>query len=68
MRAKITKNMISFIPVLRGDWVFKISVWKNKQVLVVAQHQYEIDKMYVECFPSEDSAADFIERLSSEEI
>jgi len=68
MKAKVTKNMISFIPVMRGEWIFKISVWKNKQVLVIVQHQYDVSKMYVECFPNEDLAADFIERVSSEEL
>lgn len=68
MKAKVTKDMISFIPVMRGEWVFKISVWKTKQVLVVAQHQYDVSKMYVECLPNEDTAADFIERVSNEEL
>ena len=68
MRAKVTKDMISFIPVMRGEWVFKISVWKTKQVLIVAQHKYDVSKMYIECLPNEDLAADFIERVSNEEL
>ena len=67
MKAKVTKDMISFIPVMRGEWIFKISVWKTKQVLVVAQHNYDINQIYVEMFQSQDHAADFIERLTSEE-
>ena len=67
MKAKVTKDMISFIPVMRGEWTFKISVWKTKQVMVIAQHHYDLNKIYVECFSTQDAAADFIERLSSEE-
>ena len=68
MKAKVTKDMISFIPVRRGEWVFKISVWKNKQVMVIAQNCYDISKIYTQTFLTQDAAADFIERLASEEI
>lgn len=67
MKAKITKNMISFVPVMRGDWTFKISVWKTTQVLVFAQNNYDLNKIYVECFSTQDAAANFIDRLSTEE-
>lgn len=67
MKAKITENMISFVPVRRGDWIFKISVWKTKQVMVIAQHCYDLHKIYAECFMSQNDAADFIERLASED-
>lgn len=67
MKAKVTKDMISFIPVRRGDWVFKISVWKTKTVLVVAQHDLDLYKVYVEYFHDQNDAADFIERLASED-
>lgn len=68
MKAKVTKNMISFVPVMRGEWTFKISVWKTKQVMVIAQHNYDLSKIYVECFQQQEAAADFIDRLSSEEL
>jgi hypothetical protein len=68
MRARITKDMISFIPVRRGDWIFKISVWKNKQVMVIAQNIIDLYKIHAECFMNQDDAADFIERLASEEL
>ena len=68
MKAKVTKDMISFVPVRRGEWTFKISVWRTKQVLVIAQHNYELNQIYVEMFQSQEMAADFIERLSSEEL
>ena len=67
MKAKVTKDMISFVPVRRGEWTFKISVWKTKQVMVIAQHNFDLHKIYVECFGTQDAAADFIERVSSED-
>ena len=67
MKAKVTKHMISFVPVRRGEWTFKISVWKTKQVLIVAQNNYDLNRIYVEVFHSQEMAADFIERLSNEE-
>lgn len=66
MKAKVTKNMISFVPVMRGDWTFKISVWKTKQVLVIAQNNFDLNMIYVEVFHSQEHAAEFIERLSEE--
>lgn len=66
MKAKVTKHMISFVPVMRGEWTFKISVWKTKQVLVVAQNNFDLNKIYVEVFQCQEQAADFIERLSEE--
>lgn len=66
MKAKVTKDMISFVPVMRGEWTFKISVWKTKQVLVVAQNNFDLNKVYVEVFQCQEQAADFIERLSEE--
>lgn len=59
--------MISFIPVRRNEWTLKISVWKTKTVMVIAQHNYDLHKIYVEYFDNQNDAADFIERLTSEE-
>lgn len=67
MKAKVTKDMISFVPVRRGEWIFKISVWKTKQVMVIAQHNFDLHRIYVECFSRQDDAADFIERVSNED-
>lgn len=67
MRAKVTKDMVSFVLVRRGEWLFKISVWKTKTVLVVAQHEFDLHKIYVEYFHDQNDAADFIERLANEE-
>jgi hypothetical protein len=66
MKAKVTKDMISFVPVRRGEWTFKISVWKTKQVLIVAQHNYETNRIQMEVFQSQEDAAEYIEQLSEE--
>jgi len=67
MKAKLSPNMISFVTVRRGDWVLKISVFKNKQIMVVAQHCYEYERTIVHFFTDQNIAADFIEQLVIED-
>ena len=67
MRAKISPNMISFITVRRGDWILKVSVFKSKQILVIAQNYYDHEDFHIRFFTKQDSAADYIEQLVSEE-
>jgi len=67
MKAKITPNMISFVTVRRGEWILKISVYKNKQVMVIAQHCYALEVVIMKCFTDQNLAADFIEQLVIEE-
>ena len=63
MKAKLSLNLISFITVRRGDWILKVSIYKNKQVLVVAQHYYDLDKTIIKTFLDQNNAANFIEEL-----
>ena len=67
MKAKLSPNMISFVTVRRGDWVLKISVFKNKQIMVVAQHCYEYERTIIRFFTDQNYAADFIEQLVIED-
>lgn len=67
MKAKLSPNMISFVTVRRGDWILKISVYKNKQVMVVAQHCYDYERTIVRYFINQNHAADFIEQLVIED-
>jgi hypothetical protein len=67
MKAKLSPNMISFVAVRRGDWILKISVYKNRQVMVAAQHYYELERFIIRFFTTQDNAADFIEQLASED-
>lgn len=59
--------MISFVTVRRGEWILKISVYKNKQVMVIAQHCYALEVVIMKCFTDQNLAADFIEQLVIEE-
>lgn len=67
MRAKISPNLISFVTVRRGDWIMKISVYKQTEVLVVAHHYYEIEKVIVRHFGNQDEAANFLDMLAKED-
>ena len=67
MRAKLSPNMISFVTVRRGEWVLKISVFKNRQIMVVAQHCYDYERTLIKFFTDQNHAADFIEQLVIEE-
>jgi len=59
--------MISFVTVKRGEWILKVSVFKNKQIMVIAQHCYELEKLLIRYFTNQHQAADFIEQLVIEE-
>jgi hypothetical protein len=41
----------------------KISVYKKKDVLVVAQHIFDTEKMVIKQFTHQDEAADFINMI-----
>lgn len=45
----------------------KISVYKTKEVLVVAQHYFETEKIDVRHFHDQNEAADYIEFLAKDE-
>lgn len=45
----------------------KVSVFKNKYVLVAAQHIYEMDRFIIKQFESHHKAADFLEDLVRED-
>lgn len=67
MKAKVSPNLLSFITVRRGDWIMKISVFKTKHVLLVAQNYYATEHIIIRHFKNHDAAADFIETLIIEE-
>jgi hypothetical protein len=68
MKAKLSLNLISFITVRRCNWILKVSVYKNKQIMVIAQHYYDLDRTIVKYFRDQNNAADFIEELVSIDI
>lgn len=63
MKAKLSPNLISFVTVRRGNWILKVSVYKNKQIMVIAIHCYDMEKLNVKFFTNQNTAADFIEQL-----
>jgi len=66
MKAKLSPNLISFFLVRRGNWMLKVSVYKNKQILVFMQHVYDMDKIIMQYFHNQNEAADFIEYMIEE--
>jgi len=66
MKAKLSPNLISFFLVRRGNWMLKVSVYKNKQILVFMQHVYDMDKIIMQYFNDQNQAADFIEYMIEE--
>ena len=42
----------------------KVSVYKNKQIMIVGQHCFDLDKTVVKTFLNQNDAADFIEYLA----
>ena len=67
MKAKLSPNLISFVTVRRGEWILKVSVYKNKQIMVIAHHCYELEHLIIRYFTDQNSAADFIELLVIED-
>lgn len=66
MKAKVSPNLISFVTIRRGNWIMKISVYKAKEVLVLAQHYFETEKFQVVHFHDQNEAADYIDKLAEE--
>jgi hypothetical protein len=66
MRAKVSPNLISFITIRRGNWIMKISVFKTKEVLLLAQHYFETEKFQVKHFHDQNEAAEYIDKLAEE--
>jgi hypothetical protein len=55
------------VTVRRGEWILKVSVYKNKQIMVIAHHCYELEKLIIRYFNDQNTAADFIELLVIED-
>jgi hypothetical protein len=66
MKARVSPNLISFVTIRRGDWIMKISVYKTKEVLLVAQHYFENERFQVRHFFDQEEAAKYIDKLAEE--
>ena len=67
MKVKVSPNLISFVTIRRGNWTMKISVYRTKEVLVLAQHYFEIERFIVNQFTNQEEAAAFLDMLASED-
>jgi hypothetical protein len=61
----ISPNLFSYHAVRRGEWVLKVSVFKNKHIMVVAYNPYDME-LQIKHFNHPDEAANFIEKLIEE--
>jgi len=57
---KITKNLVTLQTVRRGDWFIKISVM-NGQILLIASHLIDLEKMEIRTFYHPNEAFNFID-------
>lgn len=62
-KVRVSKDLISFIPIRRGDWVMKISLYKDKYVLVYA-FNIATGHMTLRQFADHNEAAAFIDFLA----
>jgi hypothetical protein len=65
-KARLTPNLLSFVTVRRGEWILKVSVFKNKQIMVIAMNCFDVENLMIRYFFSQHHAADFIEKLIEE--
>jgi len=65
--SNLIPNLVSFPSVRRGDWVIRVSVFKDQFVLVLYKHYYDDDKFGLRQFVGQGEAADFIEALILED-
>jgi hypothetical protein len=63
MKAKVSKNLISFQLIRRKDWLLKISVFHDKYVLLVAQHCFYHEQVFTKYFSDFEQAASFVDFL-----
>ena len=61
------KNLVSHLPIRRGNWILQVSVFKTANVLVIYNHYYEKEKFGIVHFDNCDNASDFIEKLILQE-
>jgi hypothetical protein len=59
MKTKISKNLVSFPMVRRGNWHVKVSIYKDEQLLLIANHLL-LECCVVKVFDNNDDAIEFI--------
>lgn len=66
-RTKSIKNLMSYLPVRRGNWILHVSVFKRTYVMVIYRHYYETENIGIKQFNNEANAIAFIEDLITKE-
>lgn len=61
MKSELTKDLVSYPFLRRGNYQLKISVLKHMSVVVVGNHMMDVDKFFVKHFSNLEEAANFIE-------
>ena len=61
MKDKLTKDLVSYPFLRRGNYQLKISVLKHMSVVIVGNHMMDVDKFFVKHFSNLEEAANFIE-------
>jgi hypothetical protein len=61
MMKHLTKDLVSYPFLRRGNYQLKISVLKHMSVVVVGNHMRAVDKFFVKHFSDLEEAANFIE-------
>lgn len=59
---RVSKNLVTLPAVRRGDYLIKVSVF-NGQILLVATHAIELDKIHVRSFWDSAEAYKFIDMI-----
>lgn len=57
------EDLVSYPFLRRGNYQFKVSVYKKNHVVVVANHLMNVDKFFVKDFTSLEEAAVYIEYI-----
>jgi hypothetical protein len=64
-KLKVFGKLVSLNLVRRGNWLIKISVF-NGQILLIASHVIDLEKIEVKTFWEPEDAFDFIDKLLGE--
>jgi hypothetical protein len=62
-RVTINKNLLSYTTAMRGSWIFKASVFDEKQILVVGFNK-DSGEFFTKVFLSYHQVIDFLEYIS----
>lgn len=65
-KASLFPNMVTYVPIRRKDWVLKISIFKDKSILIVGYNAYTFASI-VRQFDNADIAASFVDFLVEQE-